>query len=184
MKHLSPYKKPSPTSQQGFTLIELLVTIALVAIFAGLAIPSFSETARQWRRDSATQSLTSSLQLARSEAIKSSRRIVICSSANGTTCANSNAWGTGWIVFVDDGATQLVYDAGERVLSVTPAPSGIATLTSTGNVTRLSFLPNGLMGSGATTFTITPSGATPATQVSDVGVSIVGRASVTHRLYP
>lgn len=159
-----------------------MVTIALVGILATLAIPSFSETLRQWRRDSATRALTSSLQLARSEAIKSSRRIVVCSSANGTSCANSTAWGTGWMVFVDDGATQNSVDTGERVLSVTSAPSGIATLTSSGNVRSLLFLPNGLMASAATTFTVTPSGATAATKVNKIGVSTVGRTNVLTEL--
>jgi type IV fimbrial biogenesis protein FimT len=167
-------------------MIELMVTMALVAILATLAFPSFSETVRQWRRDSATRALTSSLQLARSEAIKSSRRIVVCSSANGTSCLGTTAWGSGWIVFVDDGATQLSVDAGERVLAVTAAPSGIASITSTNNVSTLLFLPNGLMRSAASTvFTVTPNGAISGrTRINDVSVSQVGRTSVASRLYP
>lgn len=180
LKHLSSPIKPLPSGQQGFTLIELVVTVAIVAILATLAFPDFSETVRQWRRDSATRALTTSLQLARSEAIKSSRRLVVCPSTNGTSCATSTEWRNGWIVFVDDGATALSLDAGERVISVASVQQGIASMVRSGNVNTLEFLPNGLLGSGTTTITITPSGATSATQLNAVNVTRVGRTNVTH----
>ena len=171
----------------GFTLVELAVTVAVVAVLATLAIPSFSEVLRQWRRDSATRALSGSLQLARAEAIKSTRRTVICPSMNGTSCANGTEWRNGWIVFVDDGATDLAYDAGERVLSVAGVQGGIASLVSSGGISSLQFLPNGLlMAPGAagitTTFTITPTGATSQTKVDRIAVSRVGRATVTTEL--
>lgn len=164
--------------------MELVVTIALLAILTTLAIPSFSEMLRQWRRDSATRELTTSLQLARSEAIKTSRQIVICPSTNGTACAAGTEWSTGWMVFVDDGAgtsanaNNQVYDPNERILKMVSAQVGVATLTG---VQRLQFLPNGLMRTGANanvTFTVTPSGATSSTMVDRITVSPVGRASV------
>ncbi|MFC3685610.1 GspH/FimT family pseudopilin [Hydrogenophaga luteola] len=171
---LMPYAR-----QHGFTLVELVVTIALVAIVSTLAFPTFSETLRQWRRDSATRALSSSLQLARTEAIKSSRRLVVCSSSDGETCADSSDWKDGWIVFVDDGATDLAYDDGERIISVSEAQGGIASLTNDDDVTALQFMPNGLMAAGATTFTVTPSGATSATKVNKLELNTVGRTSVT-----
>jgi type IV fimbrial biogenesis protein FimT len=190
LKHLPSPIQSSQSGQQGFTLIELLVTVALVAVLATLAFPDFSETVRQWRRDSATRALTTSLQLARSEAIKSSRKLMLCPSSNGTSCTDSTEWRNGWIVFVDDGATDQAYDAGERVVQVTSAQSGIASLVSSAGVTFLQFMPNGLMAAGAaagattgqTTLTVTPSGATSATKVNNVSVSTVGRASVATEL--
>lgn len=162
--------------------MELVVTIALVAILTTLAIPSFSEMLRQWRRDSATRELSTSLQLARSEAIKTSRQIVICPSTNGTACTAGTEWSTGWMVFVDDVATNQAYDPNERILKVVSAQAGVATLTSSGGVQRMQFLPNGLMGSATTTFTVTPSGATAATKVDRIAVSRVGRVSVVTEL--
>ncbi len=190
MKNLpsSPSPSPSALHQRGFTLVELVVTVALVAILTSLAIPSFTEVLRQWRRDSATRELSTSLQLARSEAVKSSRSLVVCPSTDGTACAASTEWSTGWVVFVDDGAGTLAnannqtVDANERVLKVVSAQSGIETLASTGGVQFLEFLPNGILNQGMTTFTVTPSGATDATKVDRVAVSRVGRTTVTTEL--
>lgn len=179
MKHLSSTSQSCLTLQRGFTLVELVVTVALVAVLANLALPDFSETLRQWRRDSATRALSSDLQLARTESIKSSRRITMCPSTNGTSCSATNEWRNGWILFVDDGVTDLAYDAGERVLKVVGAQAGIASLLSSGGVQTLQFLPNGLMSVGNTTFTVLPSDATTATLVNRVGLSRVGRATVT-----
>lgn len=196
--HPSPIRSPR-SIQQGFTLVELVVTVALVAVLATLAFPDFSEFVRQWRRDSATRALTTSLQLARSEAIKSSRQIMVCPSTNETSCTASSEWNTGWIVFVDDGAGTVsnannqTYNTNERVLKVASAQSGIASMVSP-DVQWLLFLPNGIMrtgaGSGAgaafnaaaTTLTVTPSGATAATKVDRVNVSLVGRLTVVTEL--
>lgn len=179
---------PANSHQQGFTLVELVVTIALVAILTTLAVPSFSEVLRQWRRDSATRELTTSLQLARSESIKSSRQIVVCPSADGASCAGGTEWNTGWIVFVDDGAgtasnagNQAV-NTNERILKVVSAQSGVASIESSDDVEWMQFLPNGLLGSDTTTLTVTPSGANPETKVDKITVSRVGRVSVVTEL--
>ena len=191
MKHLPSPLALSANRQCGFTLVELMVTIALVAILTSLAVPSFGEMFRQWRRDSATRELLTSLQLARAEAIKTSRQIVVCPSTSGSTCAASTEWRTGWMVFVDDGAgtpanaNNQTYDANERRLKVASEQAGVATLTSTGGVQRMQFLPNGIMRTGSAaniTLTVTPSGASSSTKVDKITVSPVGRVSVVTEL--
>ena len=184
MKHLpSPLTHPTHR-QRGFTLVELVVTIALVAILTTLAIPSFTEVLRQWRRDNATRGLSTSLQLARTAAIKTSRQVVVCPSTDETSCAASTEWNTGWIVFQDDGggtpanANNQTPDANEPVLKVASAQAGIASLTSSGGVQLLQFMPNALMASAPTTFTVTPTGATSATKIDTITVSRVGRVTV------
>jgi type II secretion system protein H len=56
-------------SSQGFTLIEAMVVVALVAILAALAVPSFTTMIANQRVDSATQELHTLLQFARAEAV-------------------------------------------------------------------------------------------------------------------
>jgi len=83
-------------SYQGYTLIELMVTITVAAIVMGLAVPSFIGTVRSNRLTTYANKLVSSLNYARSEAIKRSAPISI--RRKGTT---SQHWETGWDVFVD-----------------------------------------------------------------------------------
>ncbi|MEQ1070164.1 Type IV fimbrial biogenesis protein FimT [Acinetobacter lwoffii] len=54
---------------KGFTLIELMVTIAVLAIIAGMAAPSFGEIIRKNELNQEAQNLIFLLQEARSDAI-------------------------------------------------------------------------------------------------------------------
>lgn len=54
----------------GFTLTEMMVTIAVVAIFASIAVPNFMAWLPNYRLRSGTEEIQSTLQLTRIEAIK------------------------------------------------------------------------------------------------------------------
>ena len=117
----APHRDPAQASR-GFTAIELMVTVAIVAILAALAGPSFTPLIERWRVRDAAETLTSSLYYARSEAIKRGGNIII--QANTGT-----DWSTGWHVFfdVDNDATQdacvVSETPNECDLQVTPAHS-------------------------------------------------------------
>jgi len=66
---------------RGFTLIELMVVIALVAIFAALALPSFNETVRRYRVSTAATEITDALQLARAQAIATRKQVNVAKAA-------------------------------------------------------------------------------------------------------
>jgi type IV fimbrial biogenesis protein FimT len=117
----------------GFTMIELLVTIAIAAILAGLAAPSFRALIVNNRLKSHTSALHTSLLQARSEAIKRNSRVVLCKSADGASCAAAGDWQQGWIIFADANDNAAV-DAGEAVLQKVPALSGEFVLKGSGDL--------------------------------------------------
>ena len=77
-------------SATGFTLIELMVTIAIAAILATLAAPSFREYIVSQRIKNASFDLFTALTLARSEAITRNADVDLL--RTGTT------WAGGWTV--------------------------------------------------------------------------------------
>jgi type IV fimbrial biogenesis protein FimT len=108
--------------QRGFTLIELMVTIAVAALLLGLAAPSFRDLAIRNELSTYTNELISSINYARSEAVRSGKPVQICSSSDGESC--SGVWTDGWVTFVDaddDGA--LDTDKGDTVLKIRAALS-------------------------------------------------------------
>lgn len=115
--------------EKGFTLIELLVTLAIAIVMLAVGIPMFGRTIESSQLTTATNRLVTSLQYARSEAVKRAGTVTACSSSNGTSCAGSNDWQIGWIVFLDEGTTGSV-DSGDSILAITSGDD-IATSVST-----------------------------------------------------
>ena len=92
----------------GFTLIEMIVTVSIVAIFASIAVPSFSQLIKNNRITTTTNEFISALVLARSEALKRSRDVRVCTSSNLTTCSVSETdFSKGWIVQADTDVTTV-----------------------------------------------------------------------------
>jgi type IV fimbrial biogenesis protein FimT len=79
----------------GFTLVELIVVIAILAILAGIVMPSFQNTIRNQRVKNASFELFASLILARSEAIKRNGDVTIT--------PVSGSWESGWQITSSDG---------------------------------------------------------------------------------
>ncbi|MDP1565229.1 MAG: GspH/FimT family pseudopilin [Polaromonas sp.] len=164
--------------QAGFTLIELMIVVALVALLASLAVPSFRTLLVNRTVRAAAEALMTDMRYARSEAVKRSARVSVCQSANGTSCATgSNLWVGGWIVFVDadgDGAV----DAGDEIVRVQQALTSMASIASTnpsGDRRFFTYQPTGWAKSASQTFIFTPSGSVPAGSVRVVCVSNQGR---------
>ncbi len=109
---MNNYKK----SNNGFTLIEIMVTVAIVGIFASIALPSFANLIENNRNNTAANELVSNLLLAKSEALKRSNSVTICPSTDQATCSPNRDFSTGWIMFLDcngnDTANEAVVDCG------------------------------------------------------------------------
>ena len=103
----------------GFTLIELVITMAVFGIVLATALPSLNSFTASNRRSANLNIFVSSLNLARSEAIKRNTAISICTSNNTTSCNTALSWEDGWLVFVDfDGDGVVDAGDGDNILRV------------------------------------------------------------------
>lgn len=137
-----------------------MVVVAIVAILSALAGPSFRPLIERWRVRDTAESLTATLYLARSEAIKRGGNVTI--DMNPATCIDSTSttgWGCGWVVNHSDGTVTT-----ELQRSTQPTRIDIALTGSTGAITvdRWGMMAHKVAsGLGAPTnlaFTITPGG--------------------------
>jgi len=145
---------------QGFSLIELIVTLAIVAVIMMIGVPNFNSAIRNSRLTTSVNELVTTFNIARSEAIKRNRHVVV-----GKTGTD---WENGWQIFADVSrateATKNVFDDnGDDVLceasedcliKVQEAlPTGYTlrpSNTAYNNFVR--YTPNGISNAGGTSF--------------------------------
>lgn len=108
-----------PGKPKGFTLTELLVALSLLTVLAAFALPSFRSLLGGSEMTATANTLVHSLQLARSEAIKRSQPVALCTSNDSlnvaAVCDAGASYQQGWIVYVDDNINGS-RDAGEALL--------------------------------------------------------------------
>jgi type IV fimbrial biogenesis protein FimT len=122
--------------QSGFTLIELMVSLLVLSILFAAAVPSFREFTRNNRIVATQNDFVTAMSLARSEAIKQSRNVTLCSSADGQSCSGSTDWASGWIVTVPGGG----------LLQTWSAPGG--DIVTEGTASSLTYEPLGTVTAG------------------------------------
>ena len=87
--------------QRGFTLVEAMVVVLVVSVLMAIAAPGFQELIGNNRMISEVYTLRATLNNARTEAMARRAPVVVCSTADGATCSESDDWSTGYLVFVD-----------------------------------------------------------------------------------
>jgi len=124
-----------PKASAGFTLIELMITVAILAVFAAVALPSFSKSITNSRVQASSNELASLIQYARSTAAQNNQSMDLCVSSGVWTVRK---------------ATSPVCDSSATILrSFTPA-SGVSVSAS---VTSLTFRSNGTASASANLIT-------------------------------
>lgn len=121
-----------------------MVVVAIVAILATLAAPSFVTMLRNNRLSAAASALQVSLSLARSEAVKRGADARVTVAANTT----AGVWTNGWTVFVDGTGTANAGVAptadtagvtGVTRVEVVAAPSGPIDTGQTGTLNYFTY---------------------------------------------
>lgn len=123
--------------QRGFTIIELMMVVALVAVVSMFGIPMYNDFVARRQVNAYVAQITSSVQLARSEAMTTGRTAGLCGTSNGISCNNGANWNQGWMVYVSGDASD---DNVGRVVQVYPVNGNFEVTGTAGFYIR----PSGL----------------------------------------
>jgi type IV fimbrial biogenesis protein FimT len=118
-----------PLREAGVTLIEMMVAIAVMGVLLALAAPSFTETIRKNRIESAAQGFLNALNFARTEAIRRGMAVTVRKSGS--------QWENGYLAFVDANKNGEQDSSEETLRSWQALPSGYTLRTNANNFANL-----------------------------------------------
>lgn len=160
MKFLSPTPIKAARPSAGFTLVELAVVLAVVVVVFSIAAPAMSEFSARNQVMATRSSFSASVALARSEAVKRSRQVIVQPLTGGRT---GNEFANGWELVVDEDGNGAAGDTETRIRRY-PA---LATAVSLSGPGALLFRASGAMGSASDrVYTVCRSGSTSGYSVT------------------
>jgi type IV fimbrial biogenesis protein FimT len=113
---------------RGFTLWELLCTLGVAGLLIGIGTPALTNFLLDGRRTADVNGLVLAVQLARSEAAKRGRPVIVCPTADRVRCGG--AFGAGFMVYVNLDDQYPPERAGAEPLLYSHAPEIAGTITS------------------------------------------------------
>lgn len=113
-----------------------MIVVVVLAVLATIAIPNLRSIIKKSQIRDASGAITSSLMLARSEAIAQGREIVVCFTSSTTCTSGSSAWQDGWLVIEESTPTVLrtVGDLDNEVVITPEASVGRVAYQADGSV--------------------------------------------------
>lgn len=134
--------KRQKIGSKGFTLVELMVVVAMVAVLAAWAVPTFDAMRANYQLESAFRRVTASVNWGRSQAIRAQSFVVLA--------PTGGQWSGGWTIFVDKNGNG-VYDGGDELLRSEPAFP--AKVEASGGAAPIKINPSGMLTSGTAMIT-------------------------------
>lgn len=102
-------------TQQGLTLVELMITLAIATILVTMGVPAMGNMMDANRSAAYINQLSSALQMARHQAYKQRRTMVVCPANNsGDDCGTD--WNQPLLIFADSAGGNLI-----RQVEILPA---------------------------------------------------------------
>jgi type IV fimbrial biogenesis protein FimT len=115
----------------GVTLWELCVTIMLVGIIVGIGAPGLHTFVLDARLVADVNAFVGAVQLARSEAAKRGRSVIVCKTADRVSCGGDEIdFDAGWMVFVNTDDVAPPARAASEPLIFAHSPSSVGTIVS------------------------------------------------------
>jgi type IV fimbrial biogenesis protein FimT len=126
---------------RGFTLIELMVVVAIVAILASLAVPSFMGLLANSTVAKGVNAFMADMRYGRGEAMRRGKNVTVCRSANPLAavpvCSAGDGlavggWMEGWVIFEDLNGNGQFNAATDTVLRAQEGLTGISDFYAVG----------------------------------------------------
>ena len=165
-----------------------MIGLAVLVVLITIGVPGMQGMVHASRLSSAANEVSGAVQVARAEALRRNRSVLLCRSDDLASCASGDVW-SGWLVFVDADNDGVV-DAGEEVLKTGRIDAPLVMRASSAISSRshvVGFRPNGLA-RGANedallnaTLSVCAAATNPADNVRDVQISFGSRTSVRAR---